>query len=87
MTFDAPTLPDLIGLSGVGLILLTYGALTLEKIDPKGWRYSAGNGIGAVLILISLFYSFNLASFVIEIAWLAISCLGLWKAWKRPNQT
>ena len=83
MTFDMPPLPDLIGLIGVGLILITYAGLTLEKIDPKGWRYSAGNGIGAVLILISLFYSFNLASFVIEIAWLAISGFGLWKAWQR----
>lgn len=83
MTFDTLTVPDIVGLLGVSLILITYGALTLEKIDPKGWRYSAGNGIGAVLILISLVYSFNLASFVIEIAWLAISAFGLWKAWRR----
>jgi hypothetical protein len=83
MTFDTPTLPDIIGLIGVGFILLTYAGLTLEKINPKGWRYSVGNGVGAVLILVSLFYSFNLASFVIEIAWLAISCIGLWKAWRR----
>lgn len=77
------TFPDIIGLLGVGIILLAYGALTLEKIDPKGWRYSAGNGLGAVLILISLYFSFNLASFVIEIAWLVISIFGLWKAWRR----
>ncbi|GGX67711.1 hypothetical protein GCM10011309_16710 [Litorimonas cladophorae] len=83
MTFDAPTIPDIIGLIGVGFILLTYAGLTLEKINPKGWRYSLGNGLGAILILISLFYSFNLASFVIEIAWLAISVIGLWKAWRR----
>lgn len=83
MTLDSFTVPDIIGLVGVGLILLTYGALTLEKMDPKGWHYSAGNGIGALLILVSLYYSFNLASFVIEIAWLAISAFGLWKAWQR----
>ncbi|MEP4052762.1 MAG: hypothetical protein ABJN22_11005 [Litorimonas sp.] len=83
MTLDTLTLPDIIGLIGVLIILITYGALTLEKMNPKGWRYSAGNGIGAVLILISLYYSFNLASFVIEIAWLAISLIGLWKALRR----
>ena len=81
--FESFTFPDFIGLIGVGLILMTYGALTLERIDPKGWLYSLGNGVGAVLILISLFYSFNLASFVIEIAWLLISLLGLWKVWRR----
>jgi hypothetical protein len=83
MTFDLPPSPDLIGLLGVGMILLTYPLLTLEKIDPRDWRYSAGNGLGALLILISLFYSFNLASFVIEIAWLGISLFGLWKARRR----
>lgn len=83
MTTQSFGVPDIFGLVGVGLILLTYGALTLEKIDPQDWRYSAGNAVGAVLILISLYYTFNLASFVIEIAWLAISLFGLWKAWKR----
>jgi len=83
MTFDMPTLPDAIGLIGVGLILFVFGALTLERIDPKGWQYNAGNAIGAGLILISLIYSFNLASFVMEIAWLGFSLFGLWKAWKK----
>jgi len=83
VTFEVFTFPDFIGLVGVGMILFTYGALTLEKMDPKGWMYSAGNGLGALLILVSLFYSFNLASFVIEIAWLAISAFGLWKVWRR----
>lgn len=83
MTFESFTFPDFIGLVGVAIILFTYGALTLEKVNPKGWAYSAGNGLGALLILISLYFSFNLASFVIEIAWLAISAFGLWKAWRR----
>lgn len=83
MTLEMPTIPDIIGLTGVLIILVAYGLLTLEKMNPKGWRYSASNGFGAGLILISLFYSFNLASFVIEIAWLAISGFGLWKAWRR----
>ena len=83
MSWVSFTIPDIIGLIGVSLILITYAALTLEKMDPKGWRYSAGNGLGAILILISLYFSFNLASFVIEIAWLAISIFGLWKAWRR----
>lgn len=83
MSLESLTIADVVGLVGVTMILLTYGALTLEKMDPKGWVYSVGNGLGALLILISLYYSFNLASFVIEIAWLAISAFGLWKAWRR----
>ena len=73
---------DIIGLLGVALILLAYGLLQLERINPKSVHYSAFNGIGAILILISLIYSFNLASFIIEIAWLVISVFGLVKALK-----
>jgi len=78
----SPTLPDLVGLFGVALILLAYGLLQLERIDPKSVRYSAFNFIGALLILISLVYNFNLASFIIEIAWLVISLFGLFRAFK-----
>jgi len=73
---------DILGLLGVAIILATYLALQLEKVTAQDWRYSALNGIGAVLILISLLHSFNLASFVIEIAWLLISLFGLFKAWR-----
>lgn len=74
------TLPDSVGIIGVVLILLAYGFLQLERIDPKSMLYSALNGSGAVLILVSLFYDFNLASFIIECAWLIISLFGIVKA-------
>ncbi|WP_409432924.1 hypothetical protein ACJ3XI_00065 [Litorimonas sp. RW-G-Af-16] len=81
MTF-APTPSDILGLIGVSIILATYLALQLGKVAPTDWRYSAANGFGALLILVSLYFTFNLASFVIEIAWLAISLFGLFRAFK-----
>lgn len=77
------TLPDIIGLFGVACVLYAYWALQTERLAAEDWRFSAVNGIGAVLIMVSLFHTFNLASFVIEIVWLAISLYGLWKAWHR----
>lgn len=73
---------DIIGLFGVALVLISYALLQLERMDPKSIIYSAMNLIGALLILVSLYYTFNLASFIIEIAWLAISFYGLCKAWR-----
>lgn len=75
------SLPDMIGLVGVAMILIAYAGVQSGKLPAEDWRFSAVNGAGALLILVSLFYSFNLASFVIEIAWLAISLWGLWRAW------
>jgi len=45
----------------------------------------SGKWFGALLILISLYFSFNLASFIIEIAWLLISIFGLFKALSKPQ--
>jgi hypothetical protein len=35
------------------------------------------NTIGAILILISLYYDWNLASFVMEVIWLSLSLYGV----------
>ena len=74
------TLYDVLGIGGVVIILIAYLLLQIEKLSIQDWRYSAANALGAILILVSLFFSFNLASFIIEIAWLLISIFGLFKA-------
>lgn len=76
------SVPDLIGLLGVAAILIAYFALQTERLSSEDWRFSAINGLGAILIMVSLYFTFNLASFVIEIFWLMISLYGLWKAWR-----
>lgn len=74
------TLYDAIGIVGVGLVLISYLLLQIDRIEPKSVSYSLLNLVGAILILISLYFTFNLASFIIEIAWLLISAYGLVKA-------
>ena len=81
------TVPDMIGLSGVTLILIAYFSLQTERIRAEDWRFSAINGVGALLIMTSLYFTFNLASFVIEVFWLMISLFGLWKAWRRRGES
>ena len=71
---------DFVGNVGVVIILLSYLLLQIGKVKIEDWRYSAANGLGALLILISLYFAFNLSSFVIELAWLVISLFGLFKA-------
>ena len=71
------TLPDILGLAGVALLIITYALLQLDKIDPKGFWYSFNNLIVAVLVTVSLIYTPNLASIVIEVFWFLISLYGL----------
>ena len=68
---------DLVGNAGVLIILTCYLFAQIDQMDIKSLAYSLLNGAGALLIIVSLLHDFNLSSFVIELAWLAISLFAL----------
>ena len=70
---------DLIGSLGVGVIILTYVLLQTARLRSDQLAYSLFNAVGASLILVSLYFSFNLPSFIVEFFWLLISLFGMGK--------
>lgn len=70
---------DIIGMSGTFLVVGAFFLLQLDKVKPDGLVYNLMNLSGAILLLISLCYNFNLASFVIELFWIVASLIGLYK--------
>ena len=58
---------DAIGMAGTGLVVLAYFALQLERLPATSFAYNGMNLLGASLLLTSLMFTFNLASFVIEL--------------------
>ena len=79
------TIPDMIGFTGVALLIVTYALLQLEKIDPKGFWYSFNNLLVAILVTVSLVYTQNLASLVIEFFWFIISLYGIVMYFRRKK--
>ncbi len=73
------TMADIVGTLGVGIIILTYVLLQIGRLRSEQLAYSMMNAVGAALILISLYYSFNFPSFVVEFFWLIISLFGIGK--------
>ena len=73
------SLTDLIGIFGVALIVIAYILLQIEKMDAKDLGFSVLNTLGALLIIISLMYDWNLASFIMEFTWMLISLYGIYK--------
>jgi hypothetical protein len=71
---------DILGSLGVGIIVLTYVLLQLERIRSTQPIYSILNAIGSAMILVSLFYTFNLPSVIVEVFWLLISIFGIAKS-------
>ena len=71
---------DLTGFIGVLLIVVAYLLLQLDKLPSSSPSYSLLNAAGALLIIVSLIFDFNLSAFVVEGFWFLISLLGLWRS-------
>jgi hypothetical protein len=70
---------DLVGNIGVLLMVVAYLLLQLEKLSSSAASYLLLNVIGAVLVIVSLIFRFNLSAFLMEAFWLLISLYGLAK--------
>ena len=76
---------DFAGNIGVALMVLGYLLLQAERIRSRDLSYSLMNGLGALLVVISLLYRFNLSAFLVESFWLLISIYGLIKFTRKPR--
>lgn len=74
------TIPDIIGYVGVACVVGTYLLSQIGRMDATRPLYPAINGVGAALILVSLYHRPNPPSIVIEFFWLLISVVGLIRA-------
>ena len=68
---------DILGTLGVATIVVTYFLLQLGRVKSGQLSYSMSNGLGSALVLISLYYDFNLPSVIVEAFWLVISIFGI----------
>lgn len=78
---------DAVGISGVAIILIVYYLLQIERMKSDDLIYSVANLVGALLIVVSLYYRFNLASFVIEVFWILISLIGIVRYFRKRAVT
>ncbi len=74
-----------IGIAGVALIIVAFFLLQSGKLTSEKMIYPVLNLVGAILHIVSLYRFWNVASFVIEIFWIAISAYGIWKITKKGN--
>ena len=72
----SPLTADVIGLIGSALFIAAFAYANLAKQLNKVW-FNLANLLGAILLLISLSVTFNLAAFVLEAAWGVIAVAGL----------
>ena len=69
--------PDALGVVGVLCILTAYAGATAKKLDPAQAPALLLNLTGALLILLSLYFDFNLSAVLMEGAWALVALIGL----------
>ncbi|TDF41752.1 hypothetical protein EYS14_02575 [Alteromonadaceae bacterium M269] len=67
------------GLVGAAFVLCAYFMISQKKWSEGQVRYHLFNILGAGLILFSLTFDFNIAAFVIQVFWIVIGFLGLYR--------
>ena len=70
---------DLLGNIGVIVLMVTYLMLQLNKLSSEALAYSVLNAVGAGLIVLSLTSNFNLSALMVEVFWVLISCVGIYR--------
>ena len=78
---------DLIGNIGVVVLMIAYLMLQLNKLSSSGLAYSLLNAVGASLIVISLRVNFNLSAFIMEVFWVLISLVGIYRYFRLKPQS
>jgi multidrug transporter EmrE-like cation transporter len=70
---------DFVGNVGVVILMVAYLMLQLNKLRSQDLAYSLLNAIGASLIVLSLLVNFNLSALVMEVFWVLISFVGIYR--------
>jgi hypothetical protein len=77
---------DWAGYLGVALVLLAFFLLQERKLQGSGLVYQLMNILGAIGVMLSLgFGNFNLAAFIMQVAWLLIGSYGIVRGIKRRH--
>ncbi len=77
---------DIIGIIGSALFVAAFVYANVAKELNKLW-FNIANLIGAICLLISLSVHFNLAAFILEIAWGIIAIAGILAAVREHRKT
>lgn len=78
---------NFVGITGVTLLLIGFYLINTGKIAATSMVYQMLNLLGATFILFSLFFDWNLSAAVIEVCWIIISLIGIYRACRTNAKT
>lgn len=76
---DEFSIPDVIGMIGAIIVLTSYFFVQSDRVDATSIAYQVANMLACALIGVSLWFSFNLPSAIVQALWFLISFFGFVK--------
>lgn len=70
---------EIIGWLGAIFVLTAYILLSINKISSKGYLYQMLNLSGAIFLIINTFYLKAYPSMFVNVVWVGIAILGMYK--------
>jgi hypothetical protein len=70
---------DFVGNVGVIVLMVSYLLLQLNRLRSEDLAYSLLNAVGAFFIVLSLLVNFNLSALLMEVFWVLISFIGIYR--------
>ncbi len=72
---------DWLGVLGSLIISAAYLAVSRNWVSGESPAFNLLNLVGAVLVLLSLYFRPNAGAIVIEVMWVLIALFALWRYW------
>lgn len=82
---EATFLTDFVGILGAIGYLASYAILQFKREFAHSVYYSLANFCSASLVAFSLLFAFNIASMIIQVAWIIISSYGIYVCLKNTS--
>ncbi len=77
---------DVLGWIGSVEVILAYGLISSQKVDGKSVLYQVLNLTGAIFLIINTIYYGAFPSTAINVVWVVIAFLALWKIYFRKSK-
>ena len=74
-----PEVTNTIGVAGFLAYIASFHLVQTGRICGNGMAYAAANVVAAAMVLISLANAFNIASFLIQVSFILIGLVGIFR--------
>ncbi len=79
VNIDIYFISNIVGLIGATLVIIVYFFLQAGYVTARSNLFLLANCLGSIMLIFSLYFHWNLSSFIIEIMWLSVSIYGIYK--------